>query len=151
MFLKKLPHEVVGRDLPCAFSQESQARVPAGPGMTTSLDGVEDHFRAFLAGTIPLPPRACTVVLEILQIGDHWRFRAAVRLYPDPDRLVDREELQVLGDSLIRAAEEHQPILGPVEVEYRHGSFRLAVLDRHGPGNRGDGGNPVRELGGEAV
>src|SRR5208337_4648520 len=141
MFLKKLPHEVVGRDLPSAFSQESQARVPAGPGMTASLDGVQDHFRAFPAGTIPLPPHACTVVLEILQLGDHGRFRAAVRLYPGPDRPFDREELQVLRDSLIRAAKEHQPILGPVEVEYRYRSLRLAVLDRHGPGNRGNGGN----------
>ena len=115
MPLKKLPHQVVGRNVVRRFPQEPDG-VSSWPRMPAALDRNQHHFRPVLPWPIGRSLDGHAIVGLVWLVGDDRRFGTAVRFHPGPDGMLDGEKVRTADALPFATAKGCKLVVGAVEV-----------------------------------
>lgn len=84
MFLKELPHDVVGRNVLGRLAHEADRRLLAWPSVSLFYDRNQDDFRPVLAATLGLASHFQLIIVFGNCLG-HAILVAAIELHPGLD------------------------------------------------------------------
>jgi hypothetical protein len=87
MSLKKIPYHPIGVNIPAGLSDDPGGKVlmTAGPGMSTSFNGIENDLVLSAAWTIGFPPYPGPIFwVSIRLMGDERRWRTLILACPEP-------------------------------------------------------------------
>ncbi len=88
MALEKIPNQIVGVDVRRRFAEEFHPRLPAGPGVSAAVDGIQNHFRAVFSAAPHRLGHRRAIMGGVGNLFDLGLARAAVDLGPYLHRVV---------------------------------------------------------------